>query len=201
MNPYLRSMLIVGMFCIGAVSVGAAETPLKVQAFSEQSSTKSGMMFLVKGRVENSSDAPLRFQCHTCSYEKHWEVDTPGVFIQPWTCNEDAVESVVLKAGEAYERNIILYIPKTDESGPVTFRLGFKRAMGDESESDPVWSDPLTMDVFVPEGMVASQKLQEKESAVEISESMPDEIPEDEDPVASEDDPSEMDSQILKKIP
>ena len=136
----------------------AADVPLKIQAIPDQRSVKAGMMFLVPVKVINEGNAAAEFWSNSCSYEKHWVTDHSGVFIQAWSCNEDDMEQVTLKTGDAYEKNIILYIPKPEKTGPVIFRLGFKR-MGEDGESaEPLWSDPITMQVLVPEGTVAAKK-------------------------------------------
>lgn len=136
-------------------AVARAEDPLlKIQALPDQNSVKSGMMFLVRAQVANSSiDTSVDFWSNTCSYEKHWVTDNAGVFIQAWTCNENTLEEITLGPGESYEKNIILYIPKKDKTEPVTFRLGFKRMSENGDVAEPLWSDPVTMDVVVPEEM------------------------------------------------
>jgi len=79
--------------------------------------------------------------------------DNAGVFIQSWTCNENTLEQITLDSGDAYEKNIILYIPKKDKTEPVSFRLGFKRMSEDGDVAEPLWSDPVTMNVIVPDEM------------------------------------------------
>ena len=112
------------------------------------------MMFLVHAQVVNaSSDTSEEFWSNSCSYEKHWVTDNAGVFIRSWTCNENTLEPVTLDPGDDYEKNIILYIPKKDKTEPVTFRLGFKRMSEDGDVAEPLWSDPVTMTVIVPEDM------------------------------------------------
>ncbi len=127
---------------------------LKIEASLDQNSVKSGMMFLAHVQAENTSgDTSVDFWCNSCSYEKHWVTDNAGVFIQSWTCNENTFEEVTLDPGESYSKNIILYIPKKDGSAPVTFRLGFKRMSENGDVAEPIWSDPVTMNVLVPDEM------------------------------------------------
>jgi inhibitor of cysteine peptidase len=134
--------------------VWAEDSLLKIQVFPDQNSVKSGMMFLVHVQVSNSSsDTSAEFWSNSCSYEKHWVTDNAGVLIQSWTCNENTLEQVALGPGETYEKNIILYIPKKDKTEPVTFRLGFQRMSEDGDVAEPLWSDPITMNVTVPEEM------------------------------------------------
>jgi len=143
---------IFSFFCFSSPVVRAEDPLLKIQALPDQNSVKGGMMFLVHVQVENSSpDTSTEFWGNSCSYEKHWVTDNPGVFIQSWTCNENTLEQITLEPGDVYEKNIILYIPKKDKTEPVTFRLGFKRMSENGDVTGPLWSDPITMDVIVPE--------------------------------------------------
>lgn len=155
-NPPFFFFLTLLFFCLCfSSSIVRAEDPLlKIQVLPDQNSVKSGMMFLVHVQVANSSsDTSVDFWSNTCSCEKHWVTDNPGVFIQPWTCNENAFEQIMLKPGDIYEKNIILYIPKKDKTGPVTFQLGFKHMSEDGNVAEPLWSSPVTMNVIVPEEM------------------------------------------------
>ena len=145
---------VFSCLCFSGSIVRAEDSLLKIRVLSGQNSVKGGMMFLVHVQVANSSsDTLVDFWSNTCSYEKHWVTDNPGVFIQPWTCNENAFEQILLKPDDIYEKNIILYIPKKDKTEPVTFRLGFRRMSEDGDVAEPLWSDPVTMNVIVPEEM------------------------------------------------
>ena len=145
---------VFSCLCFSSSIVRAEDSLLKIQALPDQNSVKGGMMFLVHAQVKNaSSDTSVDFWSNTCSYEKHWVTDNAGVFIQAWTCNENTLEQITLEPGDVYEKNIILYIPKTDKTEPVTFRLGFKRMSEDGDVAEPLWSDPVTMNVIVPEEM------------------------------------------------
>jgi len=153
MKKGLLLFWVCSLLCFPVLSVRAEDSSLKIQALPDQNSVKAGMMFLVHVRVVNSSsDTSAEFWGNTCSYEKHWVTDNPGVFLQSWTCNENALEQITLSPGDAYEKNIILYIPKEDnKNGPVIFRLGFKRMSEDGDVAEPLWSDPVTMRVIVPD--------------------------------------------------
>lgn len=143
-------ILLIFSFTYFLVGIVRAQEPLlKIQALSEQNSVKAGIMFLVHARVTNSSaDTAADFWNHSCSYEKHWMTDNAEVLIQPWTCNENILEEVMLGPGEVYEKSIILYIPQKDKTEPVTFRLGFKRMSENGDVAEPLWSDPVTMNVL-----------------------------------------------------
>ncbi len=146
--------LVFPLLCFSSSTVRAEDPLLKIGALPDQNSVKGGMMFLVHAQVANSSsDTSVEFWGNSCSYEKHWVTDNAGVFIQSWTCNENALEQITLGPGDVYEKNIILYIPKKDKTEPVTFRLGFKRMSENGDVAEPLWSDPVTMDVIVPEEM------------------------------------------------
>jgi inhibitor of cysteine peptidase len=156
-----RALLLLPafLFCF-SVSVAQAEDPLvpvsalTIQAIPDQTTVKAGMMFLVSARVVNSSpDTSSEFWANTCSFEKHWVTDSPGVFIQSWTCDENTLEQVTLEPGDVYQKNIILYIPKKDKTEPVIFRLGFKQMSENGDIAEPLWSDPVTIQVIVPEEM------------------------------------------------
>ena len=159
--------LFLSAFLCVSVSVVRAEDPLiKIQTLPDQNSVKAGMMFLIHAQVANASpDTAVEFWANTCSYEKHWVTDNPGVFIQSWTCDENTLEQVTLQPGDVYEKNIILYIPKKDKTEPVTFRLGFKRMSEDGDVTEPLWGDSITMQVIVPEEI--------KEVAPAASENVP----------------------------
>jgi inhibitor of cysteine peptidase len=96
--------------------------------------------------------------------------DNAGVFIQSWTCNENTLEEITLGPGDVYSKNIILYIPKTDKTGPVTFRLGFKRMSENGDISEPLWSDPVTMEVIVPDEMKEAVPSEVSKNPSQISE-------------------------------
>ncbi len=177
-NPFVSSgilfFLIFSFLCFSGPIVRAEDTLLKIQVFPDQNSVKSGMMFLVRAQVANSSsDTSVEFWSNSCSYEKHWVTDNAGVFIQSWTCNENTLEQTTLEPGDVYEKNIILYIPKKDKTEPVTFRLGFKRMSEDGDVAEPLWSDPITMDVIVPEEM----KEVPQPPATDIASQEPDQTP------------------------
>lgn len=159
-NPFLffgALFLVFSSFYFSGSIVRAEDPLLKIQVLPDQSTVKSGMMFLVNAQVVNSSsDTSVEFWSNSCSYEKHWVADSAEVFIQSWTCNENTLEQNTLDPGDAYEKNIILYIPKKDKTGPVSFRLGFKRMSEDGDVAEPLWSDPVTMNVVVPEEMKES---------------------------------------------
>ena len=145
---------ILIFFYLFLTSARAEVSPLKIQAFPDQNAVDAGMMFLVHMQVANPSpDSSTGFWANNCSYEKHWVTDNPGVFIQPWTCEENALEEITLGPGETYEKDIMLYISKKDRTGPVTFRLGFKRMSESGDVAEPLWSDPVTVKVTVPEEM------------------------------------------------
>ena len=149
--------LIVSCLCFFGTSVRAEDSLLKIQALPDQNSVKGGMMFLVHAQVTNSSsDTSVDFWSNTCSYEKHWVTDNAGVFIQSWTCNENTLEDITLQPGDVYAKNVILYIPKNDKTEPVIFRLGFKQMSEDGDVAEPLWSDPVTMNVIVPDEMKKS---------------------------------------------
>jgi len=138
--------------CFSGAIARADDPLLKIQALPDQSSVKSGMMFLVHAQVTNTSaDTTADFWSNTCSYEKHWVTDNSEVFIQSWTCNENTLEEITLEPGSVYAKDIMLYIPKNDKTEPVTFRLGFKRMSEDGDVAEPLWSDPVAVNVIVPE--------------------------------------------------
>ena len=158
MKKHLLPLFLVSFLCVFAGSVRAEDPLLKIQTSLDQTSVKSGMMFLVRAQVANtSSDTSTEFWANSCSYEKHWVTDNPGVFIQSWTCDENTLEPVELEPGSVYEKNIILYIPKKDKTEPVTFRLGFNRMSENGDVAEPLWGDPVTMQVIVPEEMKAAR--------------------------------------------
>jgi hypothetical protein len=77
------------------------------------------------------------------------------------------MEEITIENGKAYQKNIILYIPKPEKAGPVTFRLGFKRMSENGDIADPLWSDPVTMNVTIPEGSVRFEKPKPSPATVE----------------------------------
>ena len=160
------ALFLFAFLCVSASAVLAGDPAIKIQTLPDQNSVKAGMMFLIHAQVANTSpDTAVEFWANTCSYEKHWVTDNPVVFIQSWTCDENTLEQITLQPGDVYEKNIILYIPKKDKTEPVTFRLGFKRMGEDGDVTEPLWGDPITMQVIVPEEM--------KEVAPAASENVP----------------------------
>ncbi|HOW88191.1 MAG TPA: protease inhibitor I42 family protein [Candidatus Omnitrophota bacterium] len=152
MKRFFVLILVFFLFC-PAASRGEV-SPLEIEAFPDQSTVQAGTMFLVHMRVVNPSpDSSTQFWAYSCSYEKHWITDNPEVLIQPWTCDENSLEEVPLGPGEAYEKDIMLHIPGKDQTGTLTFHLGFKRMSENGDVAEPLWSDPVTMKVIVPEEM------------------------------------------------
>lgn len=134
--------------------VRAEDSLLKIRVFPDQNSVKVGMMFRVSVQLTNSSaSSSTNFWAYNCSYEKHWVTDDPEVLIQPWTCEENTLEHITLDPDSVYEKSIILYVPKKDKTGPVTFRLGFQAMSEDGDIAEPLWGEPITMNVVVPEAM------------------------------------------------
>jgi len=168
MKRILPLFFVPVFFCLFLTPVRAEVSPLEIQAFPDQNAVDAGMMFLVHMSVANpSSDSSTGFWAYNCSYEKHWVTDNPGVLIQPWTCEENTLEEVTLGPGEAYEKDIMLHIPKKDKTEPVTFRLGFKRMSENGDVAEPLWSDPVTVRVTVPEEVKEAAPSSEEVSQTE----------------------------------
>ncbi|HPW76463.1 MAG TPA: hypothetical protein PLK73_00825 [Candidatus Omnitrophota bacterium] len=165
-----------------------AETPFKVTVKPDQSSVKPGMMFLVNAGVTNRTENTVILQVPSCAFDKLWELDGEHIRIQPWTCHQDTTERAEISPGESYEKNLILYASDVNQPGPVTFRMGFKHVLENGDEMEPVWSDPVMIQVLIPEGPLKESALpgerarpiSQSPAGVEISEVMPDEISEDE---------------------
>ena len=153
MKKNLLFLSLLTLFFFSVSSVRADDASIKIQTLPDQTSVKAGMMFLVHAQVANASpDTSVEFWSNSCSYEKHWVTDNPGVFLQSWTCDENTLEQVTLQPGDVYEKNLILYIPQNDRKDePVVFRLGFKRMSENGDVAEPLWGDPVTMRVIVPE--------------------------------------------------
>lgn len=186
-------ILIILCFLISSQSIFAEEISLKVEVLSDQSIVKAGDMFLVTVRVINQGEASTGFWANTCSYEKHWVTDQPGIAIQPWTCKENDADEVTLEPDDVYEKNIMLYLVNPEKSGPLTFRLGFKRMSENNDVAEPIWSDPITLRVVVPEG----QAVAPDSGSGQASETTdPKGMPTDSDAPQSE--KNESDSQVAK---
>lgn len=140
------------LFLAAVPFVCAAEDPIVVETIPDQTTVDVGMMFRVKAWVFNNSNDTIGFWAQTCSVEKQWVTDSQDVLIQPWTCEENGLEEIDLEPGDGYEKSIILYIPKREKTGPVTFRLGFKRMDESGEMTEPVWGDSVKMHVAVSGG-------------------------------------------------
>lgn len=152
MNKILRALGLSPLCFAAAFCVYGAEDPIKVKVLPDQTVVTLGIMFLTKVQVRNASENGTDFWAETCSFDKQWVTDRPGLFIQPWTCEENGIEQIQLAPGDVYEKSVVLYVPEQEKSGPVTFRLGFKRMNENGDEAAPVWSDPVTVRVIVPGG-------------------------------------------------
>ena len=85
MKKSLLLFLILSFGCFQPLSARAEDLPLKIRAFPDQNSVKTGMMFLVHVQAENAGTGTSKeFWSNSCSYEKHWMTDNPGVLIQAW---------------------------------------------------------------------------------------------------------------------
>ena len=158
MKKILWALGFSGLLFVGTSGVSAAENLITVKTFPDQTTVTVGMMFLVKVQVLNTSEDTFDFWANTCAFDKQWVTDQAGVFIQSWTCGENGLEQITLEPDDVYEKSIILYVPKQEKSGPVTFRLGFKRMNENGDVIEPVWGDPVTVRVIVPGGGVADGK-------------------------------------------
>lgn len=136
--------------CIFPPCSRAEDTAWKIQASLDQHSAEVGMMFLAHVQVLNTSSQEVLFWANSCSYDKHWVTDHPDVLIQSWTCDENELDPVTLPPGDAYKKSIILYVPRKDKTGEVTFRLGFKRMTEKGDVTEPLWSEPITLRIIVP---------------------------------------------------
>lgn len=174
--PVSAFLLSLVLFVPGLRAEDVQDTWLKIQALPDQNTVAIGMMFLVNAQVMNSgSEGSAEFWANSCSYEKHWVTDNAAVIIQPWTCRENTLEQVTLDPGNTYQKNLILYVPKQEKTGPVTFRLGFKRMSENGDVAEPLWSDPVTMTVTVPEGATDVSPVADADAAAGLPEqaSMP----------------------------
>lgn len=178
-------MIFASFFFLAEVQ---AETPFKVTVNPDQNSVRPGMMFLVSAGVTNRTENTVALQVPSCAFDQLWEVDDENVRIQPWTCHQNTTERLEILSGESYEKNIILYVSGVNQPGPVTFRMGFKHVLENGDEMEPVWSDPVTIQVLIPEELLKESapsgeqtgSIPQSPAGVEVSEVMPDEISGDE---------------------
>ncbi len=171
MKKILRAIGFPVLLLAAASCAYAAEEAVTIETLPDQTTVTVGMMFLVKARVFNSSDSTTDFWANTCSFDKQWMTDSKGVFIQAWTCEENGLERIELEPEAAYEKSIILYVPKQEKTGPVKFRLGFRRMDESGDMTEPVWGEPVTIRVIVPEGTVPGGTAKSLPPAPEVQES------------------------------
>lgn len=156
----------------------AANTSLKVEVSTDQNVVEVGTMILVTTHVANPLREEIRFWANDCSYDKHWVTDNPDVMVQPWTCDENELELITLKQDQIYEKSILIYVYKKDATGDMSFRLGFKCMNEDGDVTEPLWSNPLHLQVRVPnsedpEAETAAKKKQSSEGQSSSTPSVP----------------------------
>ncbi len=143
----MKKFLLVFITALGMVSAvppGYCSDALRVEAVLDVPSVFLSESFGVKARVVNVSSVDQTFELDTLGYD--WHTDNPLVENEIYVAFlSHILLGKVLKPGESYEETLTLVIPKKEETGSVTFRLGFKPGGG----PDRAWSDPITVNVQV----------------------------------------------------
>ncbi len=176
-----------------------AEEIFSVRAYPDQNTAKPGMMFLVRAQVTNVTEGAVDFLAHNCAFERHWRTDHERVHIRSWTCNQDMVRKISLESGEVYEKSLLLFVSDIETPGPVTFRLGLSYTLENGDETEPAWSDPVTIKIRIPEedpkkGEAGGVDETGDIARLEVSDSMPGDIDGD-DPF-----PSDQESESPRNI-
>jgi hypothetical protein len=127
-------------------------SPLKVDIKPAQTTVKNTERLVIHTKINNTSNDVQALQVWSCSYNENWKSDHAAVFVNIAPCRANAPFNLQLKPGEAYERDLSVYVLlATDElqQESLTFRLGFKPWIDPPVKSLPfIWSNPITVKVI-----------------------------------------------------
>jgi hypothetical protein len=127
------------------------DLPLNVEIKPASAIVKSGQEFSVTTKVKNVGKGDQRLEIWSCSYPEHWTADSPSVLVEGVECEKNALVSVRLKPGEAYEKALSLrvWVAAALSEESVTFRLGFAPWIRGAKRADRtnIWSNDVTVNV------------------------------------------------------
>ena len=104
---------------------------------------KPGEEFDVKLRVVNSSQVPQSFKVASCSWDHHWTWTNRRSDYKMWPCFRNAVVTVQLQPGEAYEKTLAMKIEGKGPLNTESLQMGFKPS----GETKTYWSNEVVLSV------------------------------------------------------
>jgi hypothetical protein len=104
---------------------------------------KPGEEFEVKLRVVNSSQESQSIKVASCSWDHQWTWSNRRIGYKMWPCYRNAVVTVQLQPGEAYEKTLAMNIEGKGPSKTESLRMGFKPA----GETKTYWSNEVVLSV------------------------------------------------------
>jgi hypothetical protein len=144
----LAVVVLVGCFGFGEIAL-AASSPLRIEIQTAQQTVKMGAPFPVVTKIKNISEDAVTLQIWICSYGQNWIIDNSFMHISPIPCGKNYLESVRLKPGEVYTRELpVSTDASSNNSGDtIAFRLGFMDGGPNNGLPRPVWSNPITLKI------------------------------------------------------
>jgi len=116
---------------------------LCVTIWPAKTQVKPGEEFEVKLRVVNSSEEPQSVKVFGCSWDDHWMWKNRRIGYDPWGCDKNAIVTIQLPPGAAYERALTMKIAGTGTSKTESLQMGFKP----DGESKTYWSNEVVLGV------------------------------------------------------
>ena len=102
-----------------------------------------GEEFEVKLRVVNSSQEPQSLKVASCSWDHDWTWSNRRIGYKMWPCFRNAVVTVQLQPGEAYEKTLAMTIEGKGPAKTESLRMGFKPG----GETKTYWSNEVVLSV------------------------------------------------------
>jgi RNA polymerase sigma factor (sigma-70 family) len=109
----------------GPEANGAAGIPLNATVQAKKKRVRVGEEFEVRLRVVNASRSPQSFQVMSCSWDDHWQSSNDRVSWAGWDCRKNIPVTVNLDPGQAYEKDLSMFIVPGKLQREFAFQMGF----------------------------------------------------------------------------
>ncbi len=104
-----------------------AKSPLAVTIWVQPKALDQNKVFDVALCVTNTSSTTQNFAVWNCSWEEHWQVNTPLVGPAGGkACDANSVDVVELHPGEKYKRTLKMGLAYGQAKAPISFQMGFR---------------------------------------------------------------------------
>ncbi len=105
-NFHAYRWFLLVLLAVGAATVSADDSSLKITVQSQQHSVKNGNTFVVNTTIKNVSGKDQTIQVWSCSYDAQWKSDSPYAKPVTYACDKNIVKPIKLGPGERWSRNL-----------------------------------------------------------------------------------------------